>query len=334
VSFESGLVARILEDVIDQPGALPLLEFTLTLLWDRQEHRKLTHAAYEAIGQVEGALSHYADQMYDRLDPADQELTRQVFTQLVAPGEGTRDTRRVATRAELGEVRWELVKRLADLRLVVTGQTPASEETVEVVHEALIHDWGRLRGWMEADYAFRRWQEGLRVSLQQWLDNDQDAGALLRGAPLTEAESWLAQRSSATGSQEQAYIQASIKQREAERRRERLRWLSIAGTAALAIIIIAVVTTLAATGQLNRWIYRPLHMEWASVPAGEFPMGSQEGDPGARPDELPQHRVALSAYQIGKYEVTNRQYAQCVARVCRAPSTPLSRLNTDHPVVT
>ena len=336
VSFESGLVARILEDVIDQPGALPLLEFTLTLLWDRQEQGKLAHAAYEAIGQVEGALSHYADQMYDRLNPADQELTRQVFTQLVAPGEGTRDTRRVATRAELGEGRWELVKRLADLRLVVTGQTPASEETVEVVHEALIHDWVRLRGWMEADRAFRHWQEGLRVSLQQWLDNDQDAGALLRGAPLAEAESWLAQRSGATGSQEQAYIQASIKQREAERRRERLRWLSIAGTAGLAIILIAVVTTLAATGQLNRWIYRPLRMEWVSIPAGEFLMGSLDGDPGARADEFPQHQVALSAYRIGKYEVTNRQYAQCVrAGVCRAPSTSryLDPEYEDHPVV-
>jgi hypothetical protein len=40
------------------------------------------------------------------------------FMQLVRPGEGTEDTRRVATKSELGEINWSLVKRLADARLV------------------------------------------------------------------------------------------------------------------------------------------------------------------------------------------------------------------------
>ncbi|MCA9928838.1 MAG: serine/threonine-protein kinase PknK, partial [Anaerolineales bacterium] len=56
-AFETGLVARILEDVGDEPGNLPLLEFALTTLWDSREDRKLTNEAYEAIGQVEGALA-------------------------------------------------------------------------------------------------------------------------------------------------------------------------------------------------------------------------------------------------------------------------------------
>ncbi len=42
---------------ITQPGNLPLLEFALTELWQRQNERALRHIAYEEIGQVKGALS-------------------------------------------------------------------------------------------------------------------------------------------------------------------------------------------------------------------------------------------------------------------------------------
>jgi hypothetical protein len=55
VMFEAGLVDRILDDVGDEPGNLPLLEFALTLLWERRTGRRITHAAYDAIGRVEGA---------------------------------------------------------------------------------------------------------------------------------------------------------------------------------------------------------------------------------------------------------------------------------------
>ncbi|UCG25867.1 MAG: serine/threonine-protein kinase PknK, partial [Chloroflexota bacterium] len=145
VVYEAGLVDRILDDVGDEPGNLPLLEFALTLLWERRTGRRLTHAAYEAIGRVEGSLARYADEVYEQLSPEEQRLAKTVFTQMVRPGEGTEDTRRLATRSELGYEEWELAQRLADARLVVTGRTAEGEQTVEVVHEALIRGWGRLR---------------------------------------------------------------------------------------------------------------------------------------------------------------------------------------------
>jgi hypothetical protein len=63
----------------------------------------LTHAAYEAIGRVEGALARYADEVYGELSADEQERARRVFVQMVRPGDGTEDTRRLAARAELGE---------------------------------------------------------------------------------------------------------------------------------------------------------------------------------------------------------------------------------------
>ena len=41
------------------------------------------------------------------------------------------------------------------------------------------------------------------------------------------------------------------------------------------------------------------------VPAGEFTMGSPEGDP----DEKPAHKVLIDAFYMDKYEVTVKQYA-------------------------
>jgi WD40 repeat protein/DNA-binding SARP family transcriptional activator len=208
--FEAGLVERILDDVGEKPGVLPLLEFTLTQLWERQADGWLTHGDYEAMGCVEGALSAYAEQVYGELAPEEQECARRAFVQLVQPGEGTEDTRRVATRQELGSEIWGLLQHLADRRLVVTGRDAQGRETVEVVHEALIQKWGRFQEWMQADRAFRSWQERLRVGLRQWQESGEDEGALLRGTPLGVAEGWLAERAGELSDAEVAYIQGGI----------------------------------------------------------------------------------------------------------------------------
>lgn len=227
VTFEAGLVDRILDDVGREPGNLPLLEFALTLLWERRTGRRLTHTAYETIGRVEGALAQYADKVYDNLKEQEQEQARRIFTQMVRPGEGTEDTRRVARRSELDPKDWSLANQLADARLVVTGQDPEGHETVEVVHEALIRGWGQLREWINADRTFRTWQERLRTALRQWQHSQQDEGGLLRGALLAEAQEWLIQRPADLSHEEQQFIQSStnLRQRrqqeqEAQRQRE------------------------------------------------------------------------------------------------------------------
>ena len=210
VGFEAGLVDRILKDVENEPGNLPLLEFALTELWKRRMGKTLTHGAYDAIGQVEGALARYADQKYGQLSESEKEQVRRIFIQLVRPGEGTEDTRRLATKEELGEERWALVKQLADTRLVVTSQDEAKQETVEVVHEALIRNWGELREWMVTDREFRSWQERLRGAMQQWEATNWDGGALLRGATLVEAEERLQARAEDVSPAGKIFIQRSF----------------------------------------------------------------------------------------------------------------------------
>jgi WD40 repeat protein len=210
VQFEPGLIGRILDDVGDEPGNLPLLEFALTLLWDKQTNGLLTHANYEAIGEVEGALARYAEEQFAGLTEAKQAQARLIFTQLVQPGRGTEDTRRQATVTEIGAENWGLVKWLADARLVVTNRDEAGEETAEIVHEVLTRRWQRLRDWMNEDRRFREWQERLREARRQWQAAGKDDEALLRGTLLAEAEGWLTEQTDQLPPHEQTFINESV----------------------------------------------------------------------------------------------------------------------------
>jgi DNA-binding SARP family transcriptional activator len=240
-AFEAGLVERILDDVGEKPGVLPLLEFTLTQLWERQADGWLAHADYEAMGGVQGALADYADHVHAELGDEEQEPARRALVQLVQPGEGTEDTRRVATREELGDEIWGLIQHLADKRLVVTGRDAQGRETAEVVHEALIQKWGRFQEWMDADRAFRMWQERLRGGLRQWQESGGDEGALLSGAPLAVAGGWLAEREGELSGAEVGYIEASQAlqarlQQERQRQRQRIM-LGLAAGLVVAVVL-------------------------------------------------------------------------------------------------
>jgi formylglycine-generating enzyme required for sulfatase activity len=117
---------------------------------------------------------------------------------------------------------------------------------------------------------------------------------------------------------------------------QRVAWMMrglALGAVMLATAVIAAVIILAATGQWNRLLYRPLPMEWVEIAAGAFTMGSTDeeidransafGAPGVSYDltnEAPAHGVYLDAFRINRHEVTNREYLQCVrATVCNPP---------------
>jgi WD40 repeat protein len=112
---------------------------------------------------------------------------------------------------------------------LLTSPTPlVVEETVEIAHEALIQEWGRLKQWLEDDRSFRLWQERLRAACRQWQMNQQDEGGLLRGALLLEAEKWFQQRRIDLSPIEQQLIHTSLTLQSRERLqrdRQRRHWL-------------------------------------------------------------------------------------------------------------
>lgn len=258
LALEAGLTAAIINDIGDQPGMLPLLQYALTELFERREGRKLTLSAYRTSGGVSGALARRADELYAGLNDAGRQAVRQLFLRLVTIGESTEDTRRRVLRSEIASLTADeqpltaaslpskpsevsgqqsaamgaVIAQFGKHRLLTFDRDPVTRgPTIEVAHEALIREWKRLRGWLAEDREFLLWGQRLRAALHQWETSGRDEGALLRGAPLTEAEGWFTRRQTGLSQTEQAFIQAGLglrEQRAEEREQQRQRELEAA----------------------------------------------------------------------------------------------------------
>jgi WD40 repeat protein/DNA-binding SARP family transcriptional activator/class 3 adenylate cyclase len=227
---EPGLVAEMIADVAHQPGALPLLQYALTELFERRDDDRLTLAAYREIGGIAGALSARADRIYESTDPQGRRATKQVFLRLVTLGEGRQDTRRRVPRSELDalEVEQEPIDIVVDTfgrhRLLTFDREPSTREpTVEIAHEALLSAWGRLRTWIDDAREDLRQERGLARAAAEWRGSDGDPSFLMRGARLEQLETWAGATDLAIGRPERAYLKASVDQRDREREEEERR---------------------------------------------------------------------------------------------------------------
>jgi WD40 repeat protein/class 3 adenylate cyclase len=223
VTVEGPLVAAMLHDVAEQPGALPLLEYALTELFERRVGPRLTVVAYRASGGVQGALARRADTLYGDLTPAEQEMARQVFLRLVTLGEGAEDTRRRVRRTELAALPGDtdtldgVLETFSRYRLLTFDRDASTgEPTVEVGHEALIRNWGRLRAWLDASRADLYIQRQLGDAAAAWARAGQDASFLASGGRLAQFEVLATTGDVALTGEEQTYLAAS--QAEAARR--------------------------------------------------------------------------------------------------------------------
>ena len=210
VEIEQGLTERILKAVVGKPGNLPLLEFALTLLWEKQTDGRLNHGAYQEIGGVELAIARHAQQVYDELKPKEQRLAQQIFLELTQLGEGTEDTRRQVLKQNLLEMGnfastpksevlvEQVIQKLAGAKLLVTSelqQGSPGTAVVDVVHEALIRHWPLLRQWVEENRDALRHKRAIEATAQEWKNQGelQELAYLLQGPKLAEAEHFLQQ---------------------------------------------------------------------------------------------------------------------------------------------
>ncbi|WP_369170787.1 hypothetical protein AB5J49_24575 [Streptomyces sp. R28] len=249
---ERELTARIVEEVLDEPGGLPMLSHALLETWRRRKGRVLTLAAYQAAGGVRGAIAGSAEEAYGQLTAPQAEAARRLLLRMVEPGQGTPDTRRPLTSAERGE--WvcpegpTVVERLARARLLTVD-----EESVQLAHEALIVSWPRLRDWIEQDRERLRHHRRLTEAARVWLEHDRDPGALYRGTRLERVAELFPdhEHDHALTVPEREFLTAALAAREAERTAAaRSTRRARAGMGALAaVLVVALVASVAAWTQ-------------------------------------------------------------------------------------
>lgn len=151
LKFESGVVDALIRDVLGEPAALPLLQFTLWKLWQSRDRNRITLAAYRKLGGGRAALATSANTLYEELIQQDRDTMRRILLRMVRPAAGAEVTSsrvRVQELLRLGDdpnrVQRVLDKLVAGRLVRYTG-----EEQVEVAHEALIRNWPLLVSWLE-----------------------------------------------------------------------------------------------------------------------------------------------------------------------------------------
>jgi DNA-binding beta-propeller fold protein YncE len=230
LNLESGLTSRMIRDVGDQPGALPLLQYALTELFEKREGRTLTKEAYADIGGVLGALGRRAEEVHASLKNEEQALARQMFLRLVTLGEGVEDTRRRILRSEIESMTnnplpiTNAIESFGKSRLLSFDRDPITRgPTVEVAHEALLREWPRLREWLNESRADVRLQRQLATAASEWQSANRDVSYLLSGMRLAQFEGWAATSAVALTHEERAYLDTSIAEREKQAEAEQAR---------------------------------------------------------------------------------------------------------------
>jgi WD40 repeat protein len=232
------------ESAFKNPQSLPLLEFTLDELYRRRTATgQLTWSAYRALGGLEGAIGHYAESVFQDLDPAVQPelpaLLRALVTVGTSEGEpvGARRAPREAVAATEG--RTVLLDDLIKARLVVTDSSPDGAPTVSLAHEALLRHWDRLSAWVQANRKELNVHARVATSLERWREGGRTADLLLPdGAPLEEGLALLRSWGNEIPEAEREFISLSA---DWARRNRRLKRIAVAALAALTLV--AVVST-------------------------------------------------------------------------------------------
>ncbi len=156
------LVDKIVEEVLQAPGALPLLSYTMSELYETyvqrsggSKFRNFNEKDYQKLGGVRGALRSKADRLYEQFDDALKITLRNLFLRMVSIEGGEVTSRRVmvdelvyADAAENKRVE-KAIADLVDSRLIVSGTSEeSSEKYIEPAHDALMRAWGTLYEWM------------------------------------------------------------------------------------------------------------------------------------------------------------------------------------------
>jgi len=230
VVAERVLVAEMIGDVLGQPGGLPLLQYALTETFEACRGGTLTLEGYRATGGVTGALAKRAEQLYAELDAPAKDAARQLFLRLVSVGGGSEDTRRLVPLAELASLPIDrsaidsVIERFGSHRMLSFDRDPDSRgPTVEVAHEALLREWGRLRGWVDGSREDVIMRRRLEAEAGEWEHAGRDPSFLLRGSRLGQFETWAAASGLALSADERDYLRESIDAREAELAEEQQR---------------------------------------------------------------------------------------------------------------
>ena len=338
VRFEDeALVEEMTAAVSAERGALPLLAFAASRLWEERdrERRLLTREAYVRIGGMAGALAQHAEATLQRLGTGREPMVRELFRNL-ATAEGTRASR---GRAELLSVFGEggaeaegVLDALVAARLLTeydaperveagaNPETPASStQRIEIVHESLLTHWPRLVRWQTQDADGAQLRDQLRQAAHLWNERDRREDLLWTGASYVDYLAWRSHYPGQLSSLEEDFAQAMTGLANRRRRRRRI---AVAAVVAVMAVGLGVLATFWSRSETAR---RKADAEALRAEASKLlALGQTEQE---------RYPTAALAYAIKSLELADTEEARRFAlRVLQAAPTAL--LASDDPTGT
>ena len=234
LTFDEGLVDVIINDACEvdrtkgsaRSTILPLLEFTLTQLWQERDGNQLTHNIYRKNGGVTGSLTMWADRVYHELAQSERTIARNVLTGLVHLGienQGiphSRSSRPINTQVHLDDkTALKVIDQLIRSRILLSRRNVENgDEYIEIIHDALLIEWSMLRKWLDEEQLVLHLRESVREAVRDWENSERDESYLIhRGKRLEELIAISSNSRFVFTVSEQAYINACVLVHEKER---------------------------------------------------------------------------------------------------------------------
>ncbi|MEU1520081.1 helix-turn-helix domain-containing protein [Streptomyces sp. NPDC005811] len=342
LTLESGLVPLLLRDagLRDEPGtmadvtpsgALPSISHALLATWQRREGATLTVAGYERTGGIRGAVARTAESVFAGLYPTEQQTIRRILVRLVHVADGTGPTRRRMSRTALMERAADTDGAEAALDAFVRARLiTADRDTVEIAHEALLHAWPRLRGWIDADRAGLLIHQQLAQAADEWEREGRDPSALFRGTRLDTVRAWVQERDGRTGlsPQEEAFLRASLAEEAQQQRLARRQLRRRQGTLATLVVLLVLAVTAGALAYQQRAAAlqhervarsKALALQSTSLAAGQPEASMLLAEDAYRSQATPEARGALLSTQAQPFSARLGGHRGPVNSVAFAP---------------
>ena len=238
-ALDEATIQQLTEQTVGREGALPLLQFSLTRIWEGIEKGQAPGKTLVEIGGVGGALAKEAQRVYDGLSQPQQEIAQRLFIGLVQLGDGNQVTRRrvkisnLITRSDNVEQFRQVVWYFAasDVRLI-TVSAEGNEETAEVTHEALFAHWQQLKTWLDHNQDDIRFQRRLEEAAQYWQAQKRPAGLLWQRPDLDLLRSYHKRLNQQMTTLQLDFFQQAVRR---ETRQTLFRWGTVGALAIFAL---------------------------------------------------------------------------------------------------
>src|SRR5262249_17815363 len=202
------------------------LQFTLRRLYEQREElggkATLKHAAYDALGGLEGAIAAEAERAVAALPTESLDALPRLLRHLAQPA---RDAATLALPAappgpsvDAGEA--AVIEALLSARILIARSDAAGRPTVRLAHDAVLASWPRAATAAQASRDFYRVRAEVEDALRRWEQYGRPKDRLIQsGVPLAEAEQLVADFGRELPAPLTAYVAAS---RRHARQRQRL----------------------------------------------------------------------------------------------------------------